>query len=87
MNSFNPYHKWLGIPLEQQPPSYYRLLGIAEYEADLDVIESAAERQMIYLRTFQTGLTTSWLSDYSTRFPRLGSGSWMNKPRQNMIDC
>ena len=55
MDSFNPYHKWLGIPPEQQPASYYRLLGIAEYEADLDVIESAAERQMIYLRTFQTG--------------------------------
>jgi hypothetical protein len=55
MDSFNPYHKWLGIPPEQQPASYYRLLGITEYESDLDVIESAAERQMIYLRTFQTG--------------------------------
>ncbi|MFP6618453.1 MAG: hypothetical protein VB877_03835 [Pirellulaceae bacterium] len=55
MASFNPYHKWLGIPLDEQPASYYRLLGIAEYESDLDVIESAAERQMNYLRTFQTG--------------------------------
>ena len=55
MTPFDPYHKWLGIPPEQQPASYYRLLGIAEYESDLDVIESAAERQMIYLRTFQTG--------------------------------
>ena len=55
MASFDPYHKWLGIPPEQQPPSYYRLLGIPEYESDLDVIESAADRQMIYLRTFQAG--------------------------------
>ena len=26
---FDPYHKWLGIPPEEQPPNYYRLLGVA----------------------------------------------------------
>ena len=55
MTPFDPYHKWLGIPADQQPGNYYRLLGIEEFEADADVIEGAAERQTIYLRTFQTG--------------------------------
>lgn len=53
--SFNPYHKWLGIPPEEQPADHYRLLAIAKFESDADVIESAADRQMGHLRTFQTG--------------------------------
>ncbi len=52
---FDPYYKWLGIPPERQPPSHYELLGIREYESDPDVICSAADRQMTYLRTFQSG--------------------------------
>jgi hypothetical protein len=51
---FNGYHKWLGIPPEQQPPNHYRLLGLAEFEPDAEVIEGAADRQMAHLRTFQT---------------------------------
>ena len=53
--SFDPYYKWLGIPPEEQPPNHYRLLGIPLFESDLDVIENAAHRQMVYIRTFQTG--------------------------------
>ena len=52
---FNPYHVWLGIPLEQQPANYYRLLGIEMFEDDPDVITSAADKQMAHLRTFQAG--------------------------------
>ena len=55
MPPFDPYHKWLGIPPDQQPVSHYRLLGIEEFEFDADVIEIAAERQTLLLRTFQTG--------------------------------
>ena len=55
MASFDPYHIWLGIPPEEQPPNHYRLLAIPELESDPDVIDGAAERQTIYLRTFQTG--------------------------------
>ena len=55
MGAFNPYHKWLGIPPDQQPVSHYRLLGIENFEVDADVIEIAAERQTLLLRTFQTG--------------------------------
>lgn len=42
MASFNPYYKWLGIPRDEQPASYYRLLGIAEPESDAGVLEMAA---------------------------------------------
>jgi len=55
MSFFDPYHKWLGIPPDQQPASHYRLLGIEDFETDPDVIEAAAERQTVFLRTFQTG--------------------------------
>jgi tetratricopeptide (TPR) repeat protein len=54
-NPFDPFHKWLGIPPEEQPASYYRLLGIPELEPDLEVIEAAVEQRTIYLRTFKTG--------------------------------
>ena len=55
MTGFNPYHKWLGIPLEEQPANHYRLLGLPNFESDPEVIDGAAERQTIYLRTFQAG--------------------------------
>ena len=53
--SFNPYHKWLGIPLEEQPPHHYRLLGVELFEDDPEVIEAAADQRMAHLRTYQTG--------------------------------
>jgi formylglycine-generating enzyme required for sulfatase activity len=52
---FDPYHEWLGIPPEEQPPNHYRLLGIASFEGKAAVIQNAADRQMAHLRTFQTG--------------------------------
>ncbi len=52
---FDPYHKWLGIPPAEQPPSHFRLLGINPGEDDPDVIHAAADRQMAYLRTMQIG--------------------------------
>ncbi len=59
MSAFDPYHKWLGIPKSEQPPHHYRLLGIALYEADPEVIEAAADRQMTYIRQCATGPYTS----------------------------
>ena len=55
MTDFDPYHKWLGIPETERPISKYRLLGIADFEADRDVISAAAEQRTIYLRTMQAG--------------------------------
>jgi antitoxin component YwqK of YwqJK toxin-antitoxin module len=52
---FNPYYKWLGIPLKDQPPHYYRLLGIEVFETDPEVIALAAEQRMLLVRQFQKG--------------------------------
>ncbi|HUT11572.1 MAG TPA: hypothetical protein VMY42_13810 [Thermoguttaceae bacterium] len=54
-DAFDPYHAWLGIPPREQPANHYRLLGIPEYEDNPSVIENAADRQMMHLRTHQTG--------------------------------
>jgi len=53
--AFDPYHKWLGIPPQEQPPNHYRLLGLQVFEGDPDVIANAADRQMSHVRTYQTG--------------------------------
>ena len=52
---FDPYHQWLGIAPEEQPPHHYRLLGLKLFENSPAVIENAADRQMAHLRTFQSG--------------------------------
>ncbi|MES2792938.1 MAG: hypothetical protein V4719_25215 [Planctomycetota bacterium] len=53
--TFDPYYKWLGILPKDQPPHYYRLLGLEAFEDDLQVIEGAADRQLGYLRKHQSG--------------------------------
>jgi serine/threonine protein kinase len=52
---FDPYHTWLGIPPEEQPPDLYRLLGIRLFEDKLEAIEHAADQRMAHLRALQTG--------------------------------
>ena len=52
---FDPYHKWLAIPPQEQPPHCYRLLGIAEFEDDADVIDAAANQRMSYLQDMAAG--------------------------------
>jgi hypothetical protein len=52
---FDPYYTWLGIPPGEQPPHHYRLLGLQLYEANAKVIDNAADRQMLHLRSFQNG--------------------------------
>ncbi|MBN1590307.1 MAG: WD40 repeat domain-containing protein [Pirellulales bacterium] len=54
-DSFDPYYQWLGIPPDEQPPDHYRLLGVRCFEDSADVIETAVDRQMVHLRTFQIG--------------------------------
>ena len=54
-NEFNPYHKWLGIPLKDQPANHYRLLGVVRFESDPDVITGASDQRVHFLRTLQTG--------------------------------
>src|SRR5262245_18943807 len=52
---FDPYHKWLGIPKDQRPPTLYQLLGISPSERDTEVIDEVAIRQTAHIRTYQIG--------------------------------
>ena len=52
---FDPYHRWLSIPPDQRPPTFYQLLSIAATEADPEVIQEAALRQVSHVRTHQMG--------------------------------
>lgn len=54
-DEFDPYRKWLAIKSPERPPNHYRLLGLELFESDPEVVESAADRQMAHVRTFQTG--------------------------------
>ena len=53
--AFDPYYRWLGISRKHQPPDHYRLLGVEQFESDLEVIRDAAARQMAHVRTYQLG--------------------------------
>lgn len=52
---FDPYYQWLGIPPAEQPPHHYRLLGLQLFEGDAGVIDRAADRLMLHLRTLAGG--------------------------------
>ncbi|HVX13749.1 MAG TPA: NPCBM/NEW2 domain-containing protein [Pirellulales bacterium] len=52
---FDPYRRWLGIPVGERPPNHYSLLGLNVFEDDADAIANAADRQMAYVRTHQNG--------------------------------
>lgn len=52
---FDPYHKWLGVPTDQRPPTNYQLLAISPDEQDGEVIEEAGMMRSAHLRSFQTG--------------------------------
>jgi hypothetical protein len=53
--AFDPYHKWLGISPQDQPPNHYRLLGVEVFESDPDVISNAADGRMAQVKNFQSG--------------------------------
>lgn len=52
---FDPYYEWLGIPPKDQPPNHYRLLGIELFEENRNVIDTAANRQMSFIKEYQAG--------------------------------
>lgn len=52
---FDPYHAWLGIPVEEQPPNFYRLLGIALFESQPDVIQNGLDQRLAHVKSFATG--------------------------------
>lgn len=55
MSDFDPYHKWLGISPQHQPPNHYRLLSLDLYESDPDVIEAAVDRIAAFLQDVASG--------------------------------
>jgi len=55
MAPFDPYLNWLGIPPHEQPPNYYRLLGVVLFESDPEVIRRAADLQSLRVGGFQAG--------------------------------
>ncbi len=52
---FDPTHKWMGIPPDEQPPHHYRLLSIATFESDREVINAAADKQLAFLHPLADG--------------------------------
>jgi hypothetical protein len=62
-SSFDPYHKWLGIAPKDQPPHHYRLLGIELFEADAEVIDSAANQRMVFLAAHAQGAHAARAAD------------------------
>ncbi len=57
---FDPYHTWLGIPDDEQPPNHYRLLGIPAFESDPDVIQNALDQRMTHLKACAVGPHTAY---------------------------
>lgn len=55
MSDFDPYHKWLGISPQHQPPNHYRLLSLDLFESDPDVIEASVDRLAAYLQDVAAG--------------------------------
>ena len=52
---FDPYWEWLEIPPEDQPPNFYRLLGLDDFEDDLAAIDAAAKQTTAYLHPMAAG--------------------------------
>jgi hypothetical protein len=55
LEQFDPYREWLGIQPHEHPVDHYRLLGVARFETNLDLIGSAADERMGMIRKFQAG--------------------------------
>jgi len=66
---FDPYYEWLGIPPKDQPPNHYRLLGIELFESNRNVVDTAANRQMSFIKEYQAGahseLSQKLLNEFS----------------------
>ncbi|MFP6648632.1 MAG: hypothetical protein VB817_04185, partial [Pirellulaceae bacterium] len=61
MSSWNPYEQWLEIRYHGTVPSYYEMIGVATDEADLSVIEAAADRALARVRACLPGAqAASW---------------------------
>ena len=55
LKRFDPYHAWLGIPAEEQPPNHYRLLGIPLFESNDDEIQNGLDQRIDHVKSFANG--------------------------------
>ena len=51
MNKSAAYHEWLGIPLRDEKPNHYEILGIPLFETNRNVISNGAARRISFLQT------------------------------------
>ncbi|HEY2760954.1 MAG TPA: protein kinase, partial [Pirellulales bacterium] len=55
-SEFNPLEQWLGISAVEQPATYYRLLGLADFERDPAAISRAAKARISQLKGIDPGV-------------------------------
>jgi hypothetical protein len=83
---FDPYEKWLGIPRDRRPVSYYQLLGIDPAETDPDVIQDATDRQADLVRTHQDGEHAEWCARILKEIAQAGATLY-NPDKRNQYDA
>ena len=54
-DAFDPYSTWLDIPMAEQPPHCYRLLGLPVFCDDVALIAESADAQMAKVRGHHLG--------------------------------
>jgi hypothetical protein len=55
LNDFDSYARWLKIPAERRPPSYYDLLGLPAFESDCQRIRAAGMERSAHVRRYCLG--------------------------------
>ena len=81
--SFDPYREWLDIPPDEQPPHYYRLLGLAPFEADPQNIRAVAERQIVRVSTQRLGAVGGRTARCRMSWPPRAIRSSMHRARRS----
>ncbi len=57
------YQEWLEIPADRLPPNHYALLGLDDFESDVERIESAAKSRSAYLHQVAAGPERKLIQD------------------------
>jgi hypothetical protein len=55
MSEFNPYHSWLGLPIDILRPNYYQLLRVTPDDCSRETLLAAAKSQLKNLKLASSG--------------------------------
>lgn len=55
MTNFDAYYHWMAIPPGKRPPDHYQLLGLQQFEQNIEVIQHAADARMRHIASFAVG--------------------------------